>query len=88
MKKDVIPIITIVTLAIYLSAFFVMMAFATKSNDDATKPIGLACEKYVCDVVDETDFWFECDSTAFNKYEENTTEWYMAVVMEYLNQTK
>ena len=40
-------------------------------------------ENFVMDVVDETDFWFECDSTAFSMYEENTTEWYFAVVIEY-----
>lgn len=40
-------------------------------------------ENFVMDVVDETDFWWECDSTAFSMYEENTTEWYFAVVIEY-----
>ena len=40
-------------------------------------------ENYVLDVVDETDFWDVCDSTAFNCYDENTSEWYLAVIIEY-----
>lgn len=40
-------------------------------------------ENYVLDVVDETGFWEVCDSTAFNIYEENTSEWYLAVCLEY-----
>lgn len=40
-------------------------------------------ENYVLDVVDESDFWEVCDSTAFNCYEELTSEWYLAVCLEY-----
>ncbi len=40
-------------------------------------------EDYVLDVVDETDFWEVCDSTAFSIYEENTSEWYLAVCLEF-----
>ncbi len=43
----------------------------------------LLLEDYVLDVVDETDFWEGCDSTAFSHYEENTSEWYLAVCLEY-----
>lgn len=50
-------------------------------NDDY--PIESLLEDYVMDVVDETEFWSVCDSTAFNMYKENTTEWYFAVCMEY-----
>ena len=38
-------------------------------------------ENYVLDVVDESDFWEVCDSTAFNCYEELTSEWYLAVCL-------
>jgi hypothetical protein len=38
---------------------------------------------YILDVVDETDFWESCDSTAFNMYAENSPEWLFAVCMEY-----
>lgn len=38
---------------------------------------------YILDVVDETDFWEYCDSTAFNMYAENSPEWLFAVCMEY-----
>ena len=40
-------------------------------------------EDYLLDVIDETDFWEECDSTAFNCYEYLTSEWYLAVICEY-----
>lgn len=40
-------------------------------------------EDYVLDVVDETNFWEVCDSTAFSQYEENTSEWYLAVCLEF-----
>ena len=43
----------------------------------------LLMENYVLDVVDETDFWEVCDSTAFSIYVENTSEWYLAVCLEY-----
>lgn len=40
-------------------------------------------EDYLLDVIDETDFWEECDSTAFSCYEYLTSEWYLAVICEY-----
>lgn len=40
-------------------------------------------ENYILDVVDESDFWFECDSTAFADYAENNPEWMFTVCMEY-----
>lgn len=40
-------------------------------------------ENYILDVVDETDFWYECDSTAFNMYDENSPEWMLQVIIEY-----
>lgn len=40
-------------------------------------------ENYVLDVVDESDFWEVCDSTAFDCYMENSSEWYLAVCLEY-----
>ena len=40
-------------------------------------------ENYVLDVVDETDFWDVCDSTAFNAYVPYTSEWYLAVCCEF-----
>ena len=40
-------------------------------------------ENYLMDVVDETDFWETCDSTAFNMYEENSPEWMLQVIIEY-----
>ena len=43
----------------------------------------IVMEDFVLDVVDETDFWELCDSTAFNCYDVNTSEWYLAVILEY-----
>ncbi len=40
-------------------------------------------ENFVLDVVDESDFWYECDSTAFRDLPENSSEWYLAVCLEY-----
>jgi hypothetical protein len=40
-------------------------------------------ENYIMDVVDETDFWYECDSTAFNMYDENSPEWMVEVIAAY-----
>ena len=40
-------------------------------------------ENFVMDVVDETDYWDVTDSTAFRDYEENTSEWYLAVIVDY-----
>ena len=40
-------------------------------------------ENYILDVVDETDFWDECDSTSFRDLAENSPEWMFNVIMEY-----
>ena len=40
-------------------------------------------ENYILDVVDETDFWDECDSTSFKDLAENSPEWMFNVIREY-----
>lgn len=38
---------------------------------------------YLLDVVDETDFWDEVDSTKLGVYEEDSPEWMLNVIIEY-----
>ena len=40
-------------------------------------------QNYLIDVIDETDFWYECDSTQFNSYKESTPEWMLQVIISY-----
>lgn len=40
-------------------------------------------ENYIMDVVNETDFWYECDSTSFRDLDENSPEWMLNVIIEY-----
>ena len=87
----------IVTLAAFMAGVLCLgMCFVTYAEghergmeNAALQPSGAPCwgdilmEDYVLDVVDETDFWEVCDSTAFSVYEENTSEWYLAVCLEF-----
>lgn len=59
------------------------MAQAEKEISGAPCWGDILMEDYVLDVVDETAFWEVCDSTAFNIYEQNTSEWYLAVICEF-----
>lgn len=45
-------------------------------------------ENFVLDVVDESEFWECCDSTAFADFAENSSEWYFAVCLEYARMYK
>ena len=38
---------------------------------------------YLLDVVDESDFWDEVDSTKLGVYEEDSPEWMLNVIIEY-----
>lgn len=38
---------------------------------------------YLLDVVDESDFWDEIDSTKLGVYEEDSPEWMLNVIIEY-----
>lgn len=60
-----------------------------RQADRNTLPIGYDfsgidyMENYIIDVVDESDFWYDCDSTAFNMYAENSPEWMIEVIAAY-----
>jgi len=84
-------------LAAIVVAFMCGQAFESRNTNqpgafycaDNTLPEGYdfsgidLMENFVLDIVDETDFWYECDSTAFSEYAENSPEWYFAVCIEY-----
>ena len=73
MKKLLLGIALIV-------AFWAGQAFeAHRQADCNTLPVGYDFS----DVVDETDFWDECDSTSFRDLDENSPEWMLNVIIEY-----
>ena len=79
----------LIAIALYV-AFMGGQAFeAHRQADCNTLPEGYDfsgvdyMENYIMDVVDETDFWEVCDSTAFNMYAENSPEWMVEVIAAY-----
>lgn len=40
-------------------------------------------ENYLLDVIDETDFWYECDSAVINQYDVDDPSWMLNVIIEY-----
>lgn len=83
MKKVLLGIALIV-------AFWAGQAFeAHRQADRNSLPAGYdfsgidLMENYIMDVVDETDFWDECDSTSFKDLAENSPEWMLNVIIEY-----